>query len=354
MSKTTWTVIVSAIFAIAAQVGLPVPLPDEWQIAFRSVAWSGLIFSGLFWLVAHVEILHNKFPANNIVIYILVFCVAGAVAVLFYKLSAKKVVERQTQDEESQKKADERITKLSEEVQKLRDDFLKSPSVSDDAKLSALKNRAAELAHEQDTFSKREKEMLKEEALSLDSMEKARKEYLERVEIEKQQQELAKRQTEIERQNAIKKAAEQNELREKEFAKQYVPIVDYAVTALANGLRDISKQSSETIISDFPGDRPSIYRSTLIKDGKLVDGEHIIRVDSHTEWEFHVKITGAPRPDMPVGRRFLGFQIQAGAASVYITNPRPMMREPYLQVVCRAGDKELYHEDCSFSEYQNL
>jgi hypothetical protein len=241
----------------------------------------------------------------------------------------------------------------TDELRQFRDQIIESSSADSGAKLSALHSKASESAKDEEAATKREKEILQHEPLSLDSLEKARQQNEKKLEAERQQAELAKQEQEINREKQQKAFQKDFAAREQRFAAPFIPCVDYAVTALYEMLQSISP---EPIISDFPGSRPSIYNSVLFKDGRFIDGEHIIRVGAHKEWEFHV-VTSGNSPMMGGLHKYFGFEIRAGTASMGIGNQyrqygnwNPANSD--LRISCGAEGKDLYSEKCSFSEYQ--
>ena len=316
-----------------------------------------------------VRVYYSYGAKVRVINYVIIFVIGGGLACLYLWLAtttAPSVIsflnkfssaETTPVSTETTSQTDQRIAGLGERIDNLVNTLAQSPSVDPSTQLSILRDEHNRLSEKRDELTKQEKESLKDQALTLQSLEKGRKQHLEKVQVEKRQQELAQQQAKIEREAAQKKAQEANDLRERQFAEQYVPIVDHTITTLYRLLRDVSKEFSEQVFTDFPNDHASVYDSRMLSDGKIVDGEHFIRVGSNEEWEFRVRIAGTPRPDMPVSRRYLGFHIQAGMASVQITNPRPMTRPPFLLVSLQIQPtpkepKELYKEECSFTDYK--
>ena len=261
-------------------------------------------------------------------------------------------------DGHSESQADQSIAELGKRIDNLSETLAKSPAVDASAQLSILKEEHNRLSEKRDELTKQERASLDDQALTLQSLEKRRKQYLEKTQLEKRQTELADQQAKIERETAQKKAQEESELREKQYAERYVPIFDHVIRTLGRMLRDISKQSSEEVFTDFPNGWPSIHGSAMLKDGRIVSGEHFIRVGSNKEWEFHVKTIVLP-PGRPVMRstEYLRFRIEAGGASMAVNVPQyPTIPSPLFLLLTakqpEGGYKELYREECSLTDYK--
>ncbi len=261
---------------------------------------------------------------------------------------------------EQPSKPSEEIAALDKRIEKLSDVLTRSPSVDSQAQLDILKDEHDKLAEKKDELTKQDKQSLNDQAITLESLESARKKAAEKLELEKRQNEIAQRQAEINRENALKESKKILERQERDVAERMMPIYQSAVTTLYEKLKGVAEQSSKAINSDFPGgDRPAFERSRLVKDGKLVGGEEIIRLGSDKEWEFHVLITGTPeqmQPQPAVGLwrpYFTAFKIQAGDSYVTITAPRPMARQPYLSIAfVGAPGSQGAGGESSFIEYQ--
>jgi hypothetical protein len=257
----------------------------------------------------------------------------------------------------------QQLVDIGHRITKLNDAIVKSPSVDPGVQVSILLDELQRISEKE--LTKPEKDILLSQALTLHSLEKGRKEYIAAAEREKRRQELADREREIRQQQA----AQLDEGREKKFASRYVAVIDYVIATLYETLSNIAKESSEPIFTDFPGDRPSIYNSTVLRDGKLQNGIHIIRVGSHKEWEISITSPGA-NTDEPIARRSFQFQISAGRRNPFARSTdwysvltvssaaTPVTTEPVkLNVKCIArhgafSSTELYSESCSGSEYQ--
>lgn len=115
----------------------------------------------------------------------------------------------------------------------MSDALTQSPSVDSKAQLSILKDEHDRLSEKKDELTKNEKQILEDQAITLESLESARKDAAAKVELERRQKEIAQRQAEIERENAAKKASEAMELQERKLAQRFVPIYQYATTRQA-------------------------------------------------------------------------------------------------------------------------
>lgn len=255
----------------------------------------------------------------------------------------------------------QQLTDLVEEVKKLRTDIAKSPSVDPSVQLSILKDEQDRLSKRREELTTQEKETLDKQALTLKSLEEGRQQHAAAAEVEKQQQELAARERQIQRQ----KAAQLEDEEERKFAIRYAPVLNYVVATLHETLSNIARESSELISTDFSGDRPSIYNSTFLKDGKFQKGKHLISIGSHKEWEFHIRPGGSDT----ISRRSLNFQIAAGPIAhmavpwysimTVSSDGNPAALGPVkLNVECVADKggprtrKKLYSESFLESEYQ--
>jgi hypothetical protein len=255
------------------------------------------------------------------------------------------------------------IADQGKRIDKLTEAFTRNPSIEADSRLSILKDENERLAKKEE-LTKAQKDTLKGQALNLQSLEEGRKHYADTVELEKRQQDNAAQQRVIEQQQA----ARREEAQQKKFATRFAPVFEYAIGTLHEMLSEIAKQSSELISTDFPGDRPSIYNSTILKDGKFQKGgHHVIRVGSHEEWE--ITITG-PSQDASIDRQFFQFNISAGRRDrlrrstdwysiiTVSSDATPVTTEPAkFNVECleRHGaysQKILFSENCAESEYQ--
>ena len=91
MSKSTWALIISALFNFALAVGSPFSLPPEWQTALRVVASCSLLLSCVGFLIAGVAPLQKWISQLNIlkhiVLLLVVFVVCGGVGVCIMLLS---------------------------------------------------------------------------------------------------------------------------------------------------------------------------------------------------------------------------------------------------------------------------
>jgi hypothetical protein len=288
----------------------------------------------------------------SLIIFLLIGLIAGLAAWWIVSIAPKPA----PTSKENTPATHKEVAALGSRIDNFSDLFAKSPHVDPDTQLEILKREHDRLSEKKNELTKQEKDSLNEQGLTLQSLEQARKSYLERVETEKRQEELAQRQKEIQDRAAAKVAQERADERKKTLSKPIIPIGDYAIDTLYEMLSKIAKESSESLYSDFSGAHPSIYNSVLQKDGMLMDGEHIIRVGSHKEWEFHV-VVALPNPHMVMPLKYVGFQIQAGNAIMrvgiqYKSMGNYSLENAFLGISCRVGDKELYSETCSFSEYQ--
>lgn len=245
---------------------------------------------------------------------------------------------------------DAAIADIGRQIGDVRDLNLSDPSKDSGSKLSFLKKEHDRLA-EKPELTTQQKEVLDDQAITLDSLEAARKDTVARRDIEKKLQENEQRQAEIVRQDSVKKAAEAKDRGDREFAEKFLPIYDYAVMRLNRDLQNIAKLSSEKVISNFPEEQsPSITKSDLVKDGKVGDGEHLLRLGSREGWAFRISVNGTQ--SIPPMQHHIIFRIEAGVASVGITAPRPMTSKPYLRVAYTVDKKQISQEVCDFTEYQ--
>lgn len=92
-SKSTWGIIVSALFALATAVGVPLAsLPQPWLHALRAVSWTAFVLACLAWLLVHVPLLRGlraRSGANNPLVLLVVGVVGAGLAVGFYLLTGE-------------------------------------------------------------------------------------------------------------------------------------------------------------------------------------------------------------------------------------------------------------------------
>ena len=74
----------------------------------------------------------------------------------------------------------------------------------------------------------------------------------------------------------------------KELSAAIIPVFDYTVTELSKTLGKFSFDSGETIVSDFPGNSPSVYSSDLVNDGVIANGTNFIKIGTNSAWNFSI------------------------------------------------------------------
>jgi hypothetical protein len=367
VSKRGLALLLTFLFSVAATL-LPVPFPSTgWKPWIGTLLWGSVLFFGYLFLESEFQSLRQRRKnTKHYIVLTVVFLVFGCLGVglfaLFESKEEKTAEHRERGPNVSPSPSPatpspnytNQITDLGKRLDKLTDAVAKSPSVDPSAQLSILKDEHDKLSEKKDELTKQQRETLDEQGFTIDSLEKGRKLHLQTVEAEQKQKEVAEREAEINRQQQQKAFQQEFEAREKRFAEPYIPCTDYAVTALYELLRSIS---SVPISSDFPGSRPSMYNSRLLKDGRFIDGEQVIRLSSNKEWEFHIVTSGNTPIVGPPVHKYLGFQIRAGTANMSIGNEYKERgvynpSNALLRISCRSGDKELYSETCSLSEYQ--
>ena len=209
------------------------------------------------------------------------------------------------------------LADFGKRLDSLTEAVTRNPSIDADGKLKILREDHDRLSKEKEELTNEQKETLEDQELTLKSLEEGRKRHLESQELERRQTELASQQQAIEREEKIKKLEKAREPQEIEFAKKYAPIVDHAITGLHQRLRPIAKESGKEISTDFPGS-PSIYKSNMFKENKLVGGNHVMRVGSdQEEWVFRISVGGPPDLSFPQDvnhSRFLRMSIDAGSS----------------------------------------
>ena len=264
---------------------------------------------------------------------------------------------------ESKAEASHQLTDLVEEVKQLKTAIAQSPSVDPSVQIDVLKNDLDRLSKKKEDLTKQEKEILDNQAFTLQSLEAGRKKYLERLEVEKQEHEIAQRRERLEREEATKKAQRDADTRDQEFTNRHAPIIEYTITTFYRRLGEIAKQSSQTIVSDFPNNPPSIYGSNLLKERKMVDGEQIVRLGDNAEWEFHLGLNSThPRK---VYERCLNFHIRAGGTIFRVSTYPPIISSKSPSVLrvqlhaqrSDAPDRPLrteYDVECSITDYEKV
>ena len=250
-------------------------------------------------------------------------------------------------------KPDSQIEALAKKLDGLQEAFTKSPSVPDAAKIPILQDQLSELSKNKEALTKREKEILDQSALTLDSLETARKQFQERQKVEQKEQELSKQKEEI----AQKQQEKQLDEQARRMAAPMIPVVNYAITTLYNMLRNIS---AEPIYTDFPNNPPSIYQSNLLKDSMLTArGGHSLRIGSRKEWEFYCGVSGFYGSGGRIAdARSFNFSIRAahltGSPVLTISANGSVTTEfsDGLEIVCGSGDKRIFRETCSLTDYE--
>lgn len=242
------------------------------------------------------------------------------------------------------------VSTLAEEVKQLREAIVQSPSVDHSAKIAVLKAESDRISKKREELTEPEKDTFD---LTLKSLEEGRQRYLADKKLQDRQQEITAQRETIETDKANKDAEKALELDEIDFARRSNPILDDAITTFYKMLRQASQGSVETIFTDFPNsDRPSIYGSKMLNDGKIVGGEQIISVGSSKEWEFHLIVAGPPnRRQRSLWGRHLDLEIKAGSATATIKSfpPLPPSNPPQLRLTLSVGR---FQEDCLLTEYQ--
>lgn len=253
---------------------------------------------------------------------------------------------------------DQAISDLDDRITKLSNALAQSPLVDRSVQLSILKDEHDRLSKKREELTKQEKETLDTQALTLQSLEDGKKRYLEAKEVAKQQSELAAQQERIKRENRMKG----NEQVQIDVAKQCGPIIDHAIATLYQMLRQIEKETGEPLSTDFPRpDRPSIYDSTMLREGKIVGGQHIMRVGSNKDWEFQLGASGPGKSADMISLPDASLVIKAGLAEVIITNgPYMPSHSATLHLTLwvypfagarKVGIKPSYQEECSLTDY---
>lgn len=368
MLKTLRDALIAIIVERSVNWFAPTLLPYAWTAILLWLTWD------IFRLEAVQKQIAGAYSHLRIKMnfgFIIFFLLAGGLGVLYFSLSRNLfqygVSKGLIKTEKTDSQTNQRIDELSRQIR----EFAQSPSVDSGVRLKALKQEHDELSEKKDQLTSKGREILDNQAIGLNALESGRQQYIAQLEIEKRQKEIAQQQEEIQRQDAQKRAQEELDSAARKAATSYAPIVDYAIAKLHDALSELSKEFSKPLYSDFPGDRPSIYRSSLLKDQKLVDGEHIIRLGSEKDWEFRIKLYGRTKTSWRTPNpNYLGFRIESGdpaklsdqpgrVARVIITNhqspspPSAPLQNPMVRVAFLEGDKETYSEDCELSAYQN-
>jgi hypothetical protein len=349
------------VWEIAMGIGLQQGLFDEFPRGVVAVALTvpPLIF---FSTRETVRRCTNRRPLMSLILFLVVFLLAGGAAWLI-TFKTKKPNDSGGQNDHA---VSEQLAAQGKRLDSLTEALTRNPNVEADAKLKLLQEEQDRLSKKSEAFTEQEKETFDKQALTLQALEESRKRDLEAEEVRKQQAALATQQREIEKTERLKQSQKEIDGIEIEFAKQHAPLVAHALSTLYQMLRQIAKESGETLTTDLPNDRPSLDGSNLSKDGKLRDGQHIIRVGESKDWEFRLKLYGALTPDnyhQGQERPFF-LEVRAGLASILIRPPLRRSEEETLrfeywvdprQNYRRMGlpyEKPLMEEECALAECQ--
>ncbi|HEY1790617.1 MAG TPA: hypothetical protein VGJ73_20885 [Verrucomicrobiae bacterium] len=82
--------------------------------------------------------------------------------------------------------------------------------------------------------------------------------------------------------------------RERELSSPTIPIFDFTIRKLYQTLDDVAKRSGWKVWSSFPGQSPTIYASTLVSNGIVVNGMDRIGVGTNLAWSFTVSTVVIP------------------------------------------------------------
>jgi hypothetical protein len=255
--------------------------------------------------------------------------------------------------------ASEQLADFGKRLDKLTEALMQNPSVDDKAKLPVLREDYDRMSKQKEELTTQQQEVLREQGLTLKSLEQGKQNRLAAKELERLQSESLAKQQKIEQQQKEKERLAALEVTEIEFAKRYAPIVDYTANKLYELLGPISKEAGETISTDFPNGSPSINGSNMLKDGKIVSGQHVIRVGNNPDWEFRFRIQGLDTAPAGTWRgdphRFY-FMITAGTVYVsMVAVPSPNDVTPIsFSLVFSESDKNgpAQPQTCSLTDFR--
>ena len=82
--------------------------------------------------------------------------------------------------------------------------------------------------------------------------------------------------------------------KQKTLAGKILPIFDYTVSELNAMLTQIAIQAQMKIYSDFPSTIPTIYSSSMVSNGIIVDGTNFISIGTNSAWHFQISTVVTP------------------------------------------------------------
>ena len=185
--------------------------------------------------------------------------------------------------------------------QELTREFSTNSEISYAVKLAVLNDQQARNLAEA-TGLQKEHELLNAEPMNIKTLRAERENELEQRDNKNRQDVIQKQiddinnlkkseeDAEAERQNQQK--TEQKILQgKKELGSTILPVFDYVVAELIKTLGRFSMDSGEKIVSDFPGNSPSVYSSSLVSDGMIANGTNFIKIGTNSAWNFSIYAT---------------------------------------------------------------
>jgi hypothetical protein len=292
-------------------------------------------------------------PRMSLLLFIIVFALVGSGAwFIVFKLQPPRAPDSAAQ-------TDKAISDLGDRITKLSDALAKSPSVDPGVQLSILKNEHETLSKKREELTKQEKEALDNQALTLQSLEEGRRKHLELEDLARKERDVKSRQSKLEWEQRQRQWEEADNARDTDFSNKYIPVADYAITTLYEMLRNVSEQSGQKIVTDFPNDRASVFGSNMLQDGKIVQAQHMMRVGSNSDWEFAL-VTAAPVRTIQTLGRLTGswhfrteiLTIKAGSVSVTIRSDERRPEVLKLSFATSRDSTGITWRECPLNAYQ--
>lgn len=201
----------------------------------------------------------------------------------------------------------------------------------------AVLDTALEQIKEEGNALQKEHELFDTGAADIKTLREERKTELNLQENQKRQTEIQQEKDDIQNKKIAEEAgkraevaAQNQKLADQELLKskmllanQILPIFDYIVRELDKMLANVSKQSGEKRFSDFSGATPTVYASSLVKDGIIIDGANSINIGTNSAWDFRISTTVQSLRVFP---QFYPFQPSSGSP----IRIQIQYREPYV------------------------